>query len=99
MKAIEYAEKILLADFSTEEEINKAIYNTAVSMMAEVVYCCSKIGARANDVLLISELQKKQEKWRNFAFIINETTGKEIIKRDGFRNFVVSKIPELKGKI
>ena len=51
------------------------------------------------DSASIAVLKEQSTKWQAFARIVNEKYGVSFIKANGFKEYMLSKLPELTGKL
>lgn len=97
MKAKEYAETFLSAPRSTDDELNKALKQVLQDMMQEAVDIC-KMRNSKSDSCLLAALKEQGDKWRAFSSIVNKRVGVEVIKPNGFKDFMEHLFPEIKGR-
>lgn len=93
MKAKEYANQFLSNQFKNEEDINKAITKSINGFMSEISIMMEQRGCNNNDCIK-AILMELSDKWRAFANIVNKEVNLEVIKKDGFKQFVILNIPE-----
>ena len=100
MKAQEYAELLF-------EDIKKAKDNSDVDQIIGTIFIKfmdegQELAKKRNvklDSGMISIIKEQSDKWAAFGRIVNKKYGILFIRLDGFKNYVISKIPELKDQI
>jgi hypothetical protein len=98
MKAKEYAKEFLEIKFETEQQINDTVYAIMVRFMEEVKPICESRHS-SSDGTVIAVIREQSQKWAAFCRIVNKKLGMEFLKEDGFKNYILLKMPELKGKL
>ena len=100
MKAKEYAE-LLFEDIkkaNDNSDIDRAIGTILSKFMVEGQEL-AKVRNVELDSGMISIIKEQSDKWAAFGRIVNKKYGILFIRLDGFKNYVISKIPELKDQI
>lgn len=95
MKAKEYAEKFLTKKFVSAEVISEEIVSIANEFMTETVDICRARNS-SSESCLIAALKEQCNKWKAFARIINKRVGGDVIEPEGFKNYAILRLPELK---
>lgn len=98
MKAEEYAESFLSKEYKTKEELEQAVFGTCVAFFKEVNEISEMRHSKSNECL-IAIFKEQSRKWRVFARIVNSLVEINYIKPDGFKDFAILQIPQLKGRI
>ncbi|MFA5211681.1 MAG: hypothetical protein WC414_04290 [Patescibacteria group bacterium] len=91
MKAKEYAQKYI--DNPTDE----TLYEIAKEMFFEIDIIRKARNAQSNEAM-IAIINEQSDKWRKFANIVKNVSI-NIVKEDGFKNFVLISLPELKNNL
>lgn len=98
MRAKEYAKEFLEIKFETEQQINDAIYSVLVRFMEEVKPICESRHS-SSDETFIAVVKEQSQKWGAFCRIVNNKVGFKVLKEDGFKNYMLSRMPELKKEL
>ena len=101
MKAKEYAE-LLFEDIKKEKEKdNSDVDQIIVGILSKFMdegKDLAKIRNVKLDSGMTSIIKEQSDKWAAFGRIVNKKYGVEFIKLDGFKNYIITKIPELKDQ-
>lgn len=100
MKAKEYAE-LLFEDFkkaNDNSDVDQIIIGILSKFMDEVEEL-AKIRNVKLDSGMISIIKEQSDKWAAFGRIVNKKYGILFIRLDGFKEYMIKHIPELKDKI
>jgi len=100
MKAKEYAEEFFkrVSECKTETEINKAVEHVLVMLLQEGRDLANARNIQLDDAT-ISLIKELSDKWRAFGEIVNKKYNVLFIRLDGFKQYMIKHIPELKDKI
>ena len=108
MKAKQYAEKFL-NEISEIQKNNKnldvmteEVNNAAVRILHEFVQEVKELVFSRNstsDSCLLGVFKQQSDKWRAFSIRVNKELPYPILKEDGFKEYVIFRIPHLEGKI
>ena len=98
MKAKEYAEMFFrkVEDDASDENINNVLIDILKQFMNE----CSVLSETRNsrsDECLVGIFKEQSNKWRAFARRVNSRLAQPLVKEDAFKEFIFSKMPELRG--
>jgi len=100
MKAQEYANSFFDAvkRSRNDDEVTKAVHNILIEFMEEGrdLSIARKV---ETDSATIAILKEQSAKWRAFARIVNKKYGVFLIKTNGFKEYILSKLPVLTGKL
>jgi hypothetical protein len=97
MKAKEYAESFLASSRTTDDEVNAALKQVVINMMQEAVDICKMRHSESTSCLLAA-LREQADKWKAFGRIVNKQVHGEVIKPNGFKDFIENLFPEIKGR-
>jgi hypothetical protein len=98
-KAKEYAKEFVGGvPYKNEQEINNKIFKILTAFLDEVQTIAKMRHTKSNSTFL-SIIKEQHRKWISFARHVNKMTGIQIIREDGFKDYVEFKLPEVKGKI
>ena len=100
MKAKEYAEEFFkrVSECKTNTDIDKAVSDTLVMFLQEGRDLANSRNIQLDDAT-ISLIKELSNKWRAFGEIVNKKYNVFFIRLDGFKQYMIKHIPELKDKI
>lgn len=100
MKAKEYAEKFFkrVSKCETDEELYKAVEPILFMFLQEGLDLVNSRNIQLDDAT-ISLIKELSDKWRAFGRIVNKKYNVYFIRLDGFKQYMIKHIPELKDKI
>ena len=103
MKAKDYANEffIKLGNDNSEDNIKTAVSHILIMFLKEGKEIAEARKA-TTDEAGIAILKELSDKWRSFANHINKYFNKyfktNVVKTDGYKEFIISQFPELKGR-
>lgn len=108
MKAKEYAKRVidqivpngepLPSEDIFQQRIDDATKQVVIDMIDEAMYLC-KVRHSKSTSCLMSALKEQGIKWRAFAKLVNKRFEVEVVKPDGFKDFILNLFPEMKGHV